>query len=66
MAAGISKIDVRPDGLVSITGDTQTAVDAAREQLEIVHEVIPVPSQSVALLIGAKGQQVRLAPADLE
>jgi hypothetical protein len=65
VASGISKIDVRPDGLVSITGDTQTAVDAAREQLEIVHEVISVPSQSVGLLIGTKGQQVRRTLADL-
>ena len=49
---------MRSDGLVSVVGDTQTAVDAAREQLEIVHHIMTVPSNSVGSLIGTKGQQV--------
>lgn len=57
---GISKVDVRPDGLINIIGDTQTAVEAARDQLEIVQYRLQVPSKSVGSLIGTKGQQVLL------
>ena len=51
---------MRADGLVHVIGDTQTAVDAARDQLEIIHYQMSVPSNSVGLLIGTKGQQVFL------
>ncbi len=45
---------------MNIIGDTQTAVDAAREQLEIVQHRMQIPSICVGSLIGTKGQQVIL------
>mmetsp|Transcript_65913 Transcript_65913/g.176635 ORF Transcript_65913/g.176635 Transcript_65913/m.176635 type:complete len:379 (-) Transcript_65913:955-2091(-) len=55
---GILKVDIHPSGLVTIMGENQENIEAARGYIEIVRETMPIPSNLVGSFIGTKGKEI--------